>query len=42
VAETAHDELQQCADVVVRFADEDACHRPRIDDRRRDWASGMV
>jgi len=42
VTETAHHELQQSADVVVRFADEDACHRPRIDARRRDWASRMV
>ena len=42
VTETAHHELQQSADVVVRFTDEDACHRPRIDPGRRDWASGMV
>jgi hypothetical protein len=42
VAETAHYELQQSADVVVRFTDEHACHRTRIGHRRRDWASGMV
>ena len=42
VPEPADDELQQSADVVVRFADEDPCHSPRIDDGRRDWASGMV
>jgi hypothetical protein len=29
MAETAHHELQQSADVVVRFADEDACHRTK-------------
>jgi len=42
VSEPTHDELQQSADVVVRFTDEDACHRSRIGHRRRDWASGMV
>jgi hypothetical protein len=42
VTETADDELQQSADVVVRFTDEDASHRPRIDGRRRDSASWMV
>jgi len=42
MAKAAHDELQQSADVVVRFADEYPCHRPRIGDHRRDWASGMV
>jgi hypothetical protein len=42
MAEAAHYELQQSADVVVRFTDEDACHRPRIGDRRRDLASGLV
>ena len=42
VSEPTHDELQQSADVVVRFTDENACHRARIGHRRRDWASGMV
>jgi hypothetical protein len=42
MAEPAHDELQQSADVVVRFADEDARHTARIGERRRDSASGMV
>ena len=31
VPEPAHDELQQCADVVVGLADEDPCHGRRID-----------
>jgi hypothetical protein len=42
VPKPAHHELQQSADVVVRFTDEDPCHRPRIGDRRRDLASRMV
>ena len=31
VPETAHDELEESADVVVRFADQDACHGRSID-----------
>ncbi|MDX6566508.1 MAG: hypothetical protein QOE10_2170, partial [Gaiellales bacterium] len=42
VAEATDDELQQSADVVVRFTDKDAGHRHRIDNCRRDWACGMV
>jgi hypothetical protein len=42
VTETPDDELQQGADVVVGFTDEDACHIPRIVGRRRDSAGGMV
>ena len=36
VPETAHHELEQSADVVVRFAAEYPCHTQRIGHRRRD------
>jgi hypothetical protein len=42
MTEAAHDELEQRRDVVVRFADEDACHESSIEESRRDWAAGMV
>jgi DNA-binding response OmpR family regulator len=35
VAEAPNDELEQRPDVVVGLTDQDACHRPRIDRRRR-------
>jgi hypothetical protein len=42
VPETAHDQLEKGADVVVRFTDEHAGHGARIGDRRRDCTIGMV
>jgi hypothetical protein len=42
VPEAAHDQLEEGADIGVRFADEYPGHTCRIDDRRRESTSRMV